>query len=159
MPRGRKRKDYDSAVQKYLAGARIPDLAREYRMSRVGMYLILKTRGVEFRDDKSKINIDEAVELYNNNVLMKDLAEKYGVSVSAISLAFKKRGVPTRRLNVPSLEVKEAKTVFEQDLKIETQNIFEDLKKAAPDLKLSMDLYGDDEEEDEVAVFGYSGTY
>jgi len=101
------RKNYDEAVRRYREGARLVDLAKEYGLTRVGMYLNLKARGItDFRDDRKKLNVDEAIELYKNGMLMKDIAEKFGCTVSAVSLAFNKKGdVPTPRNGLNPFEI------------------------------------------------------
>jgi hypothetical protein len=102
----RVKKDYSNVAKRYRDGARIVDLAKEFGISRPGMYLRLKEEGItEFRDDRKKVNEPEAIAMYNQGFTMTTIARKYGCTVSAVSMIMKKHGVTSRhRAVTPDLE-------------------------------------------------------
>lgn len=107
------KRDCTDIIAKYRAGSKINDLAKEYRMTRTGMYLLLKSRGEPIRNDRVKVDTDDVVDLYNKGRTMKQIAEKHNVSVSAISLILKKKGVSTRR-TAPPISKKELGEAFKE---------------------------------------------
>jgi uncharacterized protein YjcR len=124
-PAYRQRKNYDEAIRDYNNGTRIKELADRYCMSRVGMYLLLRARGVTIRDTRKKLNVEDAISMYSSGATMKAIANKYGTSVSAVSLAFKQHKIPTRRAKIEIPESVDAFEAAKEDLVKEFgENVF-----------------------------------
>lgn len=103
----KRKNDYSEIAERYRKGARIVDLAKEFGISRPGMYMQLKKAGItEFRDDRKQIpDVAEAIDMYNQGLTMTKIAEHCGCSIGAISLMLKKYNVPTRNKAIlPDLE-------------------------------------------------------
>jgi len=109
------KKDYTGVAERYRQGARVVDLAKEYGISRPGMYLRLKAEGItDFRDDRKKIDIAAVIDLYTMGTTLTNIAKQYNCTVSAISMMLKKHNVTTRHKAImPDLETIDIPAVLE----------------------------------------------
>lgn len=100
------KKSYAEAAERYKKGARLVDLAKEYGISRPGMYQHLRKEGItDFRDDRKKMVALEAIDMYNQGMTMTSIARHYGCTVGAISMLFRKHNIATRNKSIlPDLE-------------------------------------------------------
>jgi len=151
----KRKKDYSDVVQRYKQGAKIVDLAKEYGISRVGMYLRLKEEGVtDFRDDRKKIDAIDAIDMYNQGMTMMAIAKHYGCAVSSICMLLKRYNVIARNKAIlPDLENID---IVIPDVKKDQREAFKefqkDFGKQLLDDRMSGSLFDDEDGVDDIEM-------
>jgi len=149
------KKDYQGVAERYKNGARLTDLAKEYGISRVGMYYRLKEEGItDFRDDRKKINVADAIDMYNQGMTMANIAKHFNCDISAISVTFKRHNVATRNKAIlPDLENLDN---ILPDVKKDQHDAFKefqkDFSKQLLDDRCTSNNMFDDDDDSEIAI-------